>query len=138
MVKDEKTGEIKEVRCTYDPATRGGDSPDGRKVKSTIHWVSAKDAFTAEARLYDHLFTERDPQDVEEGEDYKKNLNPASREVIKDCKLEPSLKGAKAGERFQFERMGYFFVDSADSSADKPVFNRIVSLRDTWAKISAK
>jgi glutaminyl-tRNA synthetase len=136
VVKDEATGEIKEVRCTYDPATRGGDSPDGRKVKSTLHWVSAKDAFTAEIRLYDHLFTEREAQNVHEGEDYKKNLNPFSLEVIAECKLEPSLRSARPGDRFQFERKGYFHVDPKDSATGRPVFNRIASLRDTWAKIS--
>lgn len=135
VVKDASTGEIKEVRCTYDPATRGGDSPDGRKVKSTLHWVSVKDAFTAEVRLYDHLFTEREAQNVEEGEDYKKNLNPGSLEVIAECKLEPSLRDARCGERFQFERKGYFHADPKDHAPGRPVFNRIVSLRDTWAKI---
>jgi glutaminyl-tRNA synthetase len=138
VIKDQATGEIREVHCTYDPATRGGDSPDGRKVKGTIHWVPAKGAFTAEVRLYEHLFTGRDPQDTEEGEHYKKNLNPASLETIKGCKLEPSLEKAKAGDRFQFERTGYFIADAVDSSPGKPVFNRIVSLRDTWAKIAGK
>lgn len=137
VVKDEKTGEIVELRCTYDPATRGGDAPDGRKVKATLHWVSAKEALEIEVRLYDYLFLRRDPNDVEEGADYKSNLNPDSLEVLKSCYVEPSLKNASLGSRYQFERLGYFCVDS-DSSKEKLVFNRIVSLRDSWAKISKK
>ncbi|MFH1665857.1 MAG: glutamine--tRNA ligase, partial [Candidatus Omnitrophota bacterium] len=136
VVKDEKTGEIIELRCTYDPATRGGDAPDGRKVKGTIHWVSAKHAIEAEVRLYDNLFTERDPGSVPEGKPHKDNLNPASLETILSCKLEPSLKNAAPGDRCQFERLGYFSVDPVDSSEGKPVFNRTVSLRDTWGKMS--
>ena len=127
-----------EVRCTYDPETRGGDSPDGRKVKGTLHWVSAKHAIEAEIRLYDYLFTKRDPEEAEEGQDYKSNLNPNSLEVLTDCLLEPSLKGAKPEDRYQFERQGYFSVDSGDSTDKKSVFNRTVSLRDTWAKIANK
>jgi glutaminyl-tRNA synthetase len=138
VVKDEKTGEVAAVRCTYDPATRGGDSPDGRKVKGTLHWVSARHALEAEVRLYDYLFTKRDPEEAEEGQDYKSNLNPNSLEVLTDCLLEPSLKGAKPGSRYQFERQGYFNVDAVDSTGAKPAFNRIVSLRDTWAKIANK
>jgi len=136
VIKDKKTGEVVELHCRYDPATRGGGSPDGRKVKATLHWVSANHAFEAEVRLYDHLFTKRDSTDVEEGTDYKSNLNPKSLETLTSCKAEPSLKGAAPGSRYQFERLGYFCVDTADSTAEKPVFNRTVSLRDTWAKIS--
>lgn len=135
VIKDKKTNEIIEIHCTYDPATRGGDAPDGRKVKGTLHWVSVKNAIEAEVRLYDYLFLKRDPNDVEEGADYKSNLNPNSLEILKTCYLEPSLKNALAGNRYQFERLGYFYVDS-DSSKEKLVFNRTVSLRDTWAKIS--
>ncbi len=136
VIKDKKTGEVVELRCRYDPATRGGGSPDGRRVKGTLHWVSANHAFDVEVRLYDHLFTKRDSTDVEEGTDYKSNLNPKSLETLTSCKVEPSLEGAAPGSRYQFERLGYFFVDTTDSSAEKPVFNRTVSLRDTWAKIS--
>jgi glutaminyl-tRNA synthetase len=133
--KDEKTGEIIELHCTYDPATRGGDAPDGRKVKSTLHWVSAKHAIEAEVRLYEHLFTKRDSSEVEEGADFKSNLNPKSLEALTNCKLEPSLKEAKPGSRYQFERKGYFCVDTVDSSPKKLVFNHTVSLRDPWEKI---
>jgi len=132
VIKDKKTGKIKELHCTYDPKTRGGDSPDGRKVKGTLHWVSAKHAYKTEVRLYDTLFTKRDP---EEGSDFKTNLNPNSLCVLKECYLEPSLKAAALNSRFQFERQGYFFVDSLDK---KPVFNRIATLRDTWGKIEKK
>jgi glutaminyl-tRNA synthetase len=134
VVKDEKTGEVVELRCTYDPATRGGNAPDGRKVQATIHWVSAAHALPAEVRLYDHLFAKPDPDDVPAGGDYKANLNPRSLEVLTGCRVEPSLAGAGAGDRFQFERQGYFCVDK-DSAAGAPVFNRTASLRDTWAKI---
>ena len=126
-----------ELRCTYDQATRGGDAPDGRKVKGTIHWVSAAHAIDAEVRLYDHLFVKPDPDDVPEGQDYRVNLNPKSLEVLTGCKLEPGLAGAPVGSRFQFERLGYFCVDK-DSSPGKLVFNRAVTLRDTWAKIEKK
>jgi glutaminyl-tRNA synthetase len=136
-VKDPATGEVVEVHCTYDPATRGGDSPDGRKVKSTIHWVSADRAIDAEVRLYDQLFTQADPDDVPEGQDWKTGLNPNSMEVLTGCKLEPSLSNAAPGSRFQFERMGYFCADP-DSTPGKPVFNRTVTLKDTWAKIESK
>jgi glutaminyl-tRNA synthetase len=136
VIKD-ASGKITELRCTYDPATKGGDSPDGRKVKATLHWVSAPHAISAEVRLYDHLFTKPDPDDVEEGKDYKSNINPKSLEVLNDCKLEPSLKDAKTGDTFQFERLGYFCKDP-DSTDSKPVFNRTVTLRDTWAKIEKK
>ena len=134
VVKDEKTGEVIELRCTYDPATRGGNAPDGRKVKSTIHWVSADHAIEAEVRLYDHLLALQDPSDVPEGEDWRDSLNPNSREVLPSCWVEPSLEAAEPGTRFQFERLGYFCVDP-DSTAQKPVFNRTATLRDTWAKI---
>ncbi len=135
-VKDEN-GEIVELRCTYDPATRGGDAPDGRKVKATLHWVSAEHAIKAEVRLYDSLFTTADPEGGEEGEDFTDLLNPASLEVLDSCLVEPSLGSAKQGERYQFERQGYFCVDP-DSAAGAPVFNRTVTLRDTWAKIQKK
>jgi glutaminyl-tRNA synthetase len=132
-VKDE-TGQVIELHCTYDPATRGGDAPDGRKVKSTLHWVSAAHALPAEVRLYDHLFKKENPDDVHEGEDFKSNLNPNSLEALTDCRVEPSLKNTLPLSRYQFERMGYFCVDP-DSSNDKLVFNRTVTLRDPWAKI---
>ncbi|MDH4158286.1 MAG: glutamate--tRNA ligase family protein, partial [candidate division Zixibacteria bacterium] len=135
VVKDDKTGEITELHCTYDPASRGGASPDGRKVKGTLHWVSAEHAIDADIRLYDHLFTRENPDDVPEGEDFKTNLNPDSLEVLTGCKLEPSLKNAPPESRFQFLRHGYFCVDNVDSTPDKLVFNRTVGLRDTWAKI---
>jgi len=134
VVKDERTGEVVELRCTYDPATRGGDSPDGRKVKATLHWVSAAHARKAEVRLYDHLFTKENPEDVDEGADFAANLNPNSLQTLTDCRVEPSLAGAAPGSRYQFERLGYFCVDP-DSTGEKLVFNRTVSLRDTWAKI---
>lgn len=136
VIKDKNTGEVVELHCTYDPATRGGDAPDGRRVKSTMHWVSANQAIDAEVRLYDNLFTKRDPSEVEEGSDFKSNLNPKSLETLTACKLEPGLKGVAPGSCCQFERLGYFSADSVDSSAEKLVFNRTVSLRDTWAKIS--
>jgi glutaminyl-tRNA synthetase len=134
--KDSTTGEVVELHCTYDPATRGGDAPDGRSPKATIHWVSADHAVPGEVRLYDTLFTKRDPNEIEEGADWKSNLNPRSLEVIAGAKLEPALKGAPPGSRFQFERLGYFCADIRDSSPDKPVFNRTVTLRDTWVRIT--
>ena len=137
VTKDEKTGEVLEVHCTYDPATRGGDSPDGRKVKSTIHWVSAAHAIDAEARLYDNLFTCENPGEVPEGQDFTANLNPNSLEVVRGCKLEPSLRDAAPGARYQFERLGYFCVD-LDSKPEGLVFNRTAALRDTWAKIEKR
>ena len=137
IVKNDK-GEVEEIRCTYDPATRGGNSPpDGRKVKSTIHWVSAAHAIDAEVRLYDNLFTKENPDEVEEGQDFTANLNPNSLEVLRACKVEPCLATASVGTRYQFERLGYFSVD-ADSIPGKPVFNRTVALKDTWAKIEKK
>ena len=134
VVKDEKTAKWSEVHCTYDPATRGGNAPDGRKVKSTIHWVSAAHAVDAEVRLYDNLFTREDPNETDEGENFTANLNPRSLEVVTGAKLEPSLARCRRGSRYQFERLGYFCVDP-DSSPGKLVFNRTVALRDTWAKI---
>jgi glutaminyl-tRNA synthetase len=136
VVKD-ANGQVVEIHCTYDPATQGGNAPDGRKVKSTIHWVSAEHAIDAEVRLYDTLFTRQDPNQVEEGQDFTANLNPHSLEVVTGAKLEPSLRGAAPGSRCQFERLGYFAVDP-DSTPEKPVFNRTVALRDTWAKIEKK
>ncbi|UCF78431.1 MAG: glutamine--tRNA ligase/YqeY domain fusion protein [Candidatus Eiseniibacteriota bacterium] len=133
VVKDAATGDVIELHCTYDPETRGGWAPDGRKVKGTLHWVSAEHALDGEVRLYDHLFTKPDPVDVE-GADWLSNLNPRSLEVLTGCKFEPSLAGAKPGYRCQFERQGYFCADK-DSSGKSLVFNRTVSLRDTWAKI---
>jgi len=134
VVKDEKTGEIVEIHCTYDPATRGGNAPDGRKVKSTIHWVSAAHAINAEVRLYDNLFTREDPSQTDEGENFTANLNPRSLEVLTGAKLEPSLRDAVEGNRYQFERLGYFCVDP-DSAPGRPVFNRTVALRDSYARI---
>ena len=122
-----------EIHCTYDPATRGGNAPDGRKVKSTIHWVSAAHAIDAEVRMYDNLFVKENPGDTEEGQDFTVNLNPHSLEIV-NGKLEPSMASAKVGGRCQFERMGYFCVDP-DSAPGKLVFNRTVGLKDAWAKI---
>jgi glutaminyl-tRNA synthetase len=133
VVKNE-AGEVVEVHCTYDPATKGGNTPDGRKVKSTIHWVSAAHAVDAEVRLYDNLFSKPDPNDVPEGGDWMDNLNPDSLEVIPAAKLEPSLASASAGDKFQFERLGYFCAD-LETVSGRLVFNRTVGLRDTWAKI---
>jgi len=133
VVKDE-AGEVVELHCTYDPATRGGDSPDGRKVKATLHWVSAAHSVEAEVRLYDHLFTKENPEDVEDGEDFTANLNPDSLTVLTSCRVEPSLAAAEPGTIRQFERQGYFCVDP-DSSEGRLVFNRTATLRDTWAKI---
>lgn len=135
VVKDPKTGEVTELHCTYDPATRGGAAPDGRKVQGTIHWVSAAHAIDAEVRLYDYLFRIPDLAEVPQGEDYKSYINPESLVVLQGCKLEPSLAKASPGSRFQFERQGYFCVDTVDSKPGAPVFNRTVSLKDTWAKI---
>ncbi len=135
FVKDEQTGEIVEVRCTYDPETRGGNAPDGRKVKGTIHWVSAAHALEAEVRLYDYLFARHNPTEVEEGGHFCDNLNPNSLEILTDCKVEPNLANSEPGSRFQFERMGYFCADSKDCQPGRLVFNRTVTLRDTWARI---
>ena len=136
VVKNDR-GEVVEVHCTYDPATRGGNAPDGRKVKSTIHWVSAAHALDSEVRIYDKLFTKEDPNQVEEGQEFTANLNPVSLEVIAQAKLEPSLANAPIGGRYQFERLGYFCVDS-DSRPGSLVFNRTVALKDTWAKVEKK
>lgn len=134
VVKDDSTGQIQEIHCTYDPATRGGDSPDGRKVKATIHWVSAQHAIEAEVRLYDSLFTKPDPEDPGDGGDFTSCINPGSLEVVTSCRMEPALGELKPGSSCQFERLGYFCVDP-DSSGTKLVFNRTVTLKDTWAKI---
>ena len=136
VVKDD-AGEIVELRCTYDPETRGGTPPDGRRVRGTLHWVSAERALDAEVRLYDRLFSREKPDDVEQGQDFTASLNPDSLEILVSAKLEPSVAGAAPGTRYQFERQGYFIVD-ADASADKLVFNRTVSLKDTWARIAAR
>lgn len=137
VVKDE-TGAIVELRCTYDPKTRGGWSEDGRKVKGTLHWVSASHACQAEVRLYDYLFSKENPDDLAEGEDYKANLNPNSLLVVKGGFFEPSLKDAPAGELYQFLRLGYFVADAVETRSGAPVFNRTVGLRDSWAKIEKK
>jgi glutaminyl-tRNA synthetase len=137
VIKD-SAGNIIEVHCSYDRQTRGGNTPDGRKIKGTIHWVSCSQAIIAQARLYEPLFTLRNPEDVPEGVDYKTNINPKSLEIIEQVYCEPSLAVAPAGRRYQFERIGYFFLDSKISSSQKMVFNRIVTLKDTWAKIEKK
>ena len=134
VVKDDSAGEIVELHCTYDPTTRGGSPPDGRKVQATLHWVSADHALEAEVRLYDQLFTKEDPDDAAEGSDFKANLNPESLETLKSCRVEPSLADSAPGSRYQFERLGYFCVDSVDSSDGALVFNRTVPLRDSWAR----
>jgi glutaminyl-tRNA synthetase len=136
VVKNDK-GEVIEVHCSYDPASKGGNSPDGRKVKSTIHWVSAAHAVDAEVRLYENLFAKENPSDVEEGQDVLDNLNPKSLEIITDAKVEPSLANATPGTRYQFERLGYFCVDP-DSKPGAPVFNRTVALKDAWARAEKK
>jgi glutaminyl-tRNA synthetase len=135
VVKDSKTGEIKEIHCAYDPETKSGLAQSGRKVKATIHWVSADHALEAEVRLYDHLFAKEDPDDVPDGSDWMANINPKSLERLTSARVEPVLANAKPGERYQFERLGYFCVDSVDSSPGHLVFNRTATLRDTWAKI---
>jgi glutaminyl-tRNA synthetase len=137
VIKDERTGEVVELRCVYDPASKGGSAPDGRKVKGTIHWVSADHAQPAEVRLYDRLFTRENPDDDKDGGDFKDYINRDSLEVLTSCLVEPGLANARSGEFFQFERVGYFCVDP-DSTPGKPVFNRAVSLRDSWAKIEQK
>ncbi len=135
VVKDKQTGDVIELRCTYDPKTRGGWAEDGRKVKATLHWVSAAHALKAEVRLYDHLFKTENPNDTKNGKDFKDKLNPNSLEILNPCYVEPSLGEAEPGSIYQFERLGYFCVDSKDSSKEALVFNRTVTLRDTWAKI---
>ena len=137
-VKDPATGEIVELRCTYDPATRGGNAPDGRKVKATLHWVAARHAVDAEVRLYDRLFTRENPDEKAEGQSFKDFINPRSLEILNLCKLEPSLAAARPGDYYQFERLGYFCADSEDSSPQRLVFNRTVTLRDAWAKIAKR
>ncbi len=134
VIKDD-SGQVIEIRCTYDPATRGGDSPDGRKVKATLHWVSAKEAADAQVRLYENLFTKENPDDAEDGADFTSNINANSLTVLDNCKVEPGLKDAKPLDRFQFERQGYFCVDTDSDKNGKLIFNRTVSLRDTWARI---
>jgi glutaminyl-tRNA synthetase len=136
VIKDEN-GEVVELRCTYDPETRGGSAPDGRRVRGTLHWVSQPHAIDAEARLYNRLFYKEDPYEVDEGEDFTANLNPDSLEVLPNIKLEPSMAGDPVGSRYQFFRQGYFCIDP-ESTEDHLIFNEIVSLRDTWAKIEKK
>jgi glutaminyl-tRNA synthetase len=136
VVKD-GDGQVIELHCTYDPASKGGNSPDGRKVKSTIHWVSAEHAINAEVRIYDTLFLREDPNQTDEGEDFTSNINPASLEILTDCKVEPALGNAAPMDRVQFERLGYFCAD-LDTAPGKPVFNRTVALKDTWAKIEKR
>ena len=137
VVKDEETGEVLEVHCTYDPETKGGWSKDGRKVRGTLHWVPAANALSVEVRLYDRLFTVEDPAGEKDG-DFASFINPNSLEILNECFVEPSLKDASPGSHYQFERIGYFCVDSRDSTEDHPVFNRTVTLRDSWAKIMKK
>jgi glutaminyl-tRNA synthetase len=137
VVKD-GSGEITELHCTYDPATRGGDSPDGRKVQGTIHWVSVAQAIDCELRLYDKLFTVPDPDDVEEGKDFLSVVNPESLVVVPNAKIEPSVGSDPLGTRYQFERTAYFISDPLDSTPGKLVFNRTVTLRDSWAKVKGK
>ena len=135
VIKD-SSGRIVELRCSYDPATRGGNTPDGRKVKSTIHWVSAGHALPAKVRVYDNLFLKEDPSEVEEGQDVTENLNPDSLQVLHDCKIEPSVRDTKPGTKYQFERLGYYSVDR--DAGHNLVFNRTIGLRDTWAKIEKR
>jgi glutaminyl-tRNA synthetase len=134
VVRDEQ-GNVVELRCTWDPGSRGGDAPDGRKVRGTLHWVSAQHAASGQVRLYERLFTAEDPMAAE---DFKGTINPDSLETVAGCMLEPSLAHAEPGSLFQFERLGYFCADSRDSRPGAPVFNRTVELRDTWARIEAK
>lgn len=138
VITDPNTGEVVELHCTYDPATRGGDAPDGRKVKSTLHWVSARHAVSGEVRLYDRLFSRPDPEGDADGKDFMAHVNPTSLEVLTGCRLEPALADVQTGAIYQFERLGYFCVDTKDSRPGAPVFNRTVTLRDAWAKIEAK
>jgi glutaminyl-tRNA synthetase len=137
VVKNDRD-EVVELRCTYDPETRGGSAPDGRKVRGTLHWVSAEHAVRGQVRLYDRLFSRENPDDVEPGKDFLDYLNPESLEVLDDCRLEPSLGDARPGDRFQFERLGYFCVDDDRTADGAPIFNRTVTLRDTWAKIEKR
>ncbi len=137
-VEKDAAGTVTAVHCTYDPATRGGAAPDGRSPKSTMHWVSAQHSVSAAIRLYDYLLTKENPADVAEGMDFKSLINPQSLVAVNDARLEPALAHAMPGDRFQFERVGYFCADTVDSKPGKPVFNRTVSLKDTWAKIQKK
>jgi glutaminyl-tRNA synthetase len=134
VVKDPATGEVLELRCTYDPETKGGWAPDGRKVKATLHWVSAAHAMEAEVRLYDHLFLKPNPSEEKEV-DFKSHLNPDSLQTLKGCRLEPSFAGAEPESRYQFERQGYFVADRWEAAPERLVFNRTVTLRDDWARI---
>jgi glutaminyl-tRNA synthetase len=134
-IKDPATGEVTELHCTYDPQTRGGDAPDGRRVKGTLHWVSASHAIAAEVRLYEHLFLKENPNEVEEGKDFTDYINSNSLKKLINCMVEPGLAASKPGDRYQFERLGYFCVDTKDSKEGSLTFNRTVTLRDTWAKI---
>jgi glutaminyl-tRNA synthetase len=136
--KDPATGEVAALHCTYDPATRGGAAPDGRSPKSTIHWVTAQHSIAAEIRLYNYLLTKEDPNDVPEGMDFKSLINPDSLTIIKNARLEPGLANVKPGDKCQFERVGYFCADPVDCKPGNLVFNRTVSLKDTWAKIQKK
>ena len=136
-MEDEKAGQVVEIHATYDPSTRGGNAPDGRKVKATIHWVSADHAVDAEVRIHENLFLKENPDEVAEGQDFTANLNPNSLEVVTTAKLEPSLAQAAPGDRYQFERLGYFCADR-DSAPGKLVFNRTVPLKDTWARIEKR
>ncbi len=135
VLKDGRTGEVSEVHCTYDPESRGGSAPDGRRVRGTLHWVSAAHSVEAEVRLYDHLFSEEESEDEQERGDFSGGLNPNSLETLTSCRVEPGLATAAPGSHYQFERQGYFVVDSVDSKEGAPVFNRTVPLRDTWARI---
>jgi glutaminyl-tRNA synthetase len=135
IIKNE-AGEVVELICTYDPETRGGNAPDGRKVKGTIHWVNAQDCIDAQIRLYDRLFKDENPE--KDGQDFVENLNPDSLEILEHAKLERSLEKAEPESVYQFERLGYFCLDSKESTPEKPVFNRTVTLRDTWAKVAKK
>jgi len=138
VIKDEKTGEVIELHCTYDPETRGGNAPDGRKVKATLHWVSASRSIPATVNLYKHLFVDEAPGAKKDGRDFTDLINPESLEVLTECRLEPCLADALPGEICQFERLGYFCADSLDSKPGSPVFNRTVTLRDEWKKIKKK
>ena len=138
VVKDEETGEVVELRCTYDPETRGGNAPDGRKVKATLHWVSAEHALQAEVRTFSHLFTRENPADVEEGEDFTAHINPDSLEILDNCRVEPNLADIEPEDICQFERLGYFCADRHDFTKERLVFNRTVTLRDTWSRLKKK
>ncbi|MCH2121050.1 MAG: glutamine--tRNA ligase/YqeY domain fusion protein [Pirellulaceae bacterium] len=138
VIKDPVTGEVTELRCSYDPETSGGHAPDGRKVKGTIHWVSASESVQADVRLYEHLFSCEDPNAIQEGDDWRNHLNPNSVQVLEDCRVEACLASASPDERYQFERKGYFCLDRQDSTPEKLVFNRTVTLKDTWAKVKKK